>query len=207
MTLFVDNDIIHKLAALDMLDEMLVVLGVPLTEVRVLDTAKFRFKIRDPVAGAKRFGAVVHQRIASFLAKVGEITAAPPEAMEDLMAEVQEIDNGELRLFAATATDAQALLLTGDKRSLTALQANLPCAPIVSALEGRVICFEKLIGLLIKKRGFPVVQTRALAALDCDTALRAAFGSGPLTTEATASEALEAYERHLRERTGRMLIP
>jgi hypothetical protein len=45
-------------------------------------------------------------------------------------------------------------------------------------LQGRAICLEQIIFKLIETQGFDWVLERVLPNLDCDKALKSAFGSG-----------------------------
>ena len=75
MICLADNDIIHKLAACDLLDDVLVALSLRRTDVYVLPTAKYKFRVtpRGSVQGERRYGAEVFARIRDFLASVREI--------------------------------------------------------------------------------------------------------------------------------------
>ena len=81
-----DSDIIYKLAACDLLDEALVVLGVTRTDVYVLPTAKYRFGITRRSARAEaRYGSDVVTRMRDFLASVRELdVVGPPEELQFL---------------------------------------------------------------------------------------------------------------------------
>ncbi len=50
------------------------------------------------------------------------------------------------------------------------------------------------------------VRDRVVPACDCDTVLRAAFGSGLTATEENVRHSLTAYTDHLRQETGPLLI-
>ncbi|WP_426358790.1 hypothetical protein ACPUVO_00625 [Pseudocolwellia sp. HL-MZ19] len=74
MALLLDNDIVHKLAQLDMLDDAINVLNVDYGDIFVLDT--MRFKYCSPSNSSKRanqnskYGAEVVIRIERFITKV-----------------------------------------------------------------------------------------------------------------------------------------
>jgi hypothetical protein len=77
VSLLSDNDIIYTLAACDLLDETLVVLGVTYTDVYVLPTARYKFGItRNPARAQARYGPDVVVRIRDFLASVRELDRA-----------------------------------------------------------------------------------------------------------------------------------
>ncbi len=141
-----------------------------------------------------------------FLDRVGVIDTAPPPDEQRLFDDALDIDTGEAILFSASAHYAGCLVSTGDKRSLRAL-ATLPNAqPIIDRLAGRVICFEQIVLRIIDRFGFDLVRSKVVPASDCDTALRAAFGSGLEATEESVRHCLAAYIGYLRDETGPLLI-
>jgi hypothetical protein len=195
-----DNDIIHKLAACDLLDVVLVALSLRRTDVYVLPTAKYKFRVtpRGSVQGERRYGAEVFARIRDFLASVREINVPGLSEELQLLAGVDDIDPGEAVLFTATAQFDQYLLATGDKNSLRALASTSVCRPIAQRLCGHVICFEQIIKRVIQHCGFSYVQDKVIPARACDTALRVAFGLGSDATEASVLATLDSYINELR---------
>ncbi len=199
MSLLSDNDIIYKLAACDLLDETLVVLGVTYTDVYVLPTARYKFGItRNPARAQARYGPDVVARIRDFLASVRELDiVGPPEGLQ-LLAEVDGVDAGEAVLFSATIRFDHYLLATGDKNSLCAVASTPACQSIALRLCGHVICLEQIVTRVIQHFGFAYVQDKIVPARSCDTALRAAFGSGDAATESNVLATLDGYINELR---------
>jgi hypothetical protein len=195
-----DNDIIHKLAACDLLDEVLASLNLARTDVYVLPTAKYKFRItpRSAAQGEHRYGAEIFIRIRDFLASVREINVPGLSEEIQLLAGVDGVDPGEAVLFAATAQFDQYLLTTGDKNSLRALVSTPDCHLIAQRLCGHVICFEQIVKRVIQHCGFSYVQDKVIPARACDTALRVAFGSGFDATEADVLAILDSYITELR---------
>jgi hypothetical protein len=101
------------------------------------------------------------------------------------------IHDGEQRLILATRSTPDFWLLTGDKVCIRALPQLKP--EIYRRLAGRVICLEQVVWLLIGRLGFERVQAQVVPMQDCDTALRACFGSGERATEENVVMALEGY--------------
>ncbi len=74
-----DNDIIHKLAACDLLDDALTALDLDRQDVYVLPTAKHKFGVtKDPTKAEKKYGAEIFARIRDFLASVRENPSSRP---------------------------------------------------------------------------------------------------------------------------------
>jgi hypothetical protein len=65
-------------------------------------------------------------------------------------------------------------------------------------LAGRVICFEQMVLLLIRRLGFERVKAQVVPMRECDTALRVCFGSGERATEENVVMALSGYIEDLR---------
>jgi hypothetical protein len=122
--------------------------------------------------------------------------------------DVLGIDAGEAILFSSTAAYPDSLLATSDKRSLIALSGanGEVCQRVRERLAGRVICFEQTLLRVMNAVGFDIVRTRAVPARNCDTALRAVFGSGLEATEAGVRDGLTRYVADLKGQTGALLV-
>jgi len=202
-----DNDILYKLAACHLLDETLVVLGVTHTDVYILPTAKYKFGLtKHPARAEARYGADAVARMRDFLESVRELdVVGSPEELQ-LLAEVDGIDAGEAVLFSATMRFDHYLLATGDKNSLRAVASAPACQPIALRLCGHVICLEQIVTRVIHHFGFAYGKDKIVPARSCDTALRAAFGSGDAATESHVLATLEGYINELRSLTIDLLV-
>ena len=206
MICLTDNDIIKKLAICDLLPETLVALDAQHEDILVLPSAKFSLGIaKNPDRTKSRIGVPVFDRIAEFLGKIREITTPPIPEEQLLFDDVIEIDPGEAILFSATAHFEECLLATGDKRSLRGLMRLPTPNTVATRLAGRVICLEQIIVRIIKRIGFEHVRNKVVPVSDCDTALRAIFGSGIDAVEENVLRGFESYIRHLRGETGSLL--
>jgi hypothetical protein len=189
-------------------DEALMALGLTFGEVFVLPTAKHKFGLtKDRTKAKKRYGAKVFERIRDLLGRAQELDLVIPGNEMQLLAEVEGIDTGEVVLFAAAACMRHALLATGDKRSLRALASTPSCRSVALRIAGRVICFEQIIRKAIDHCGFPKVRDKVAPARDCDTGLRAIFGSGIESTETNVLAGLDAYIAELRSLPVELLAP
>jgi hypothetical protein len=205
MICLTDNDIIKKLAICGLFDEAIEFLGVSPTDILVLPTAKHVLGVAKPGKRRSQFDEQTLRRLEEFFSRVSEISFAPDPAELQLFDDIHAIDQGEAILFSASEFYRESFLATGDKRSLKALVVLPGASMIVERLTGRVICFEQLVLGVINQRGFEHVRTRVVPVSDCDTALRAAFGSGLDASEANVCDCLTRYVEDLREGTGVLL--
>lgn len=206
MNVYVDNDIIHKLSAFGLVDAVLAALGASRADAVILGTARFKFLVDKPEKGTRRYGKETHERISAVIKDVRALEQAPAVAGMDVLSGVVGIDPGEAILFATAASDADALLLTGDKNALRALAA-LPANDVTSRLQGRVLCLEQLLELLIKRSSFEAVRDAVAAERGVDGAMKIIFSNGTMTEEAHAKEGFASHLRSLRSETGDLLQP
>jgi hypothetical protein len=192
-----DNDIVEKLAIYDLLENALASLGASPSDVYVLPTLKHRIGGKVRTKATNRLGVEVVDRILEFLGGVNEIR---DYSLSDqlLLDDVVNIDPGEAILLAATGVYPISLLLTGDKRCLRAIATCPDCKTIALRIRGKVICFEQILLRLIEDLGFEQVLAKVVAVPYCDTALRAAFGSGIHSTQPNTVECLQSYIKELR---------
>ncbi len=180
---FLDNDIIHKLLALELFDDAIDVLQISRSQLQVLPTAKYWFQ------GQKKKARQYSEAIwDAGIELVSECQVIYVERDEGWLAEVEylsqfnnQIHQGERDLILATRSQPDFLLMTGDKVCMQALPKL--SEEIFQRLMGRVVCLEQVVLILIRRLGFGVVQKRVLLNVDCDKALRACFGSGDRATE------------------------
>jgi hypothetical protein len=203
---FLDNDIIHKLVALNLFYDAIDALQVDRSNMQVLPTARHVFLKQKK--NAKQYSDVVWDAVIAVV--IGckpiqfESDAACLAEIEYLSQFQNEIHVGEQQLILATRSTLDFLLLTGDKvcmRALPQLKAD-----IYQRLAGRVICFEQVVLLLIRRLGFELVKERVVPMGESDLALRACFGSGERATEANVVLALEGYIEELRRMAPGLLV-
>lgn len=207
MILISDNDILLKLSACHLMEEAVVALESALADVYVLSTARYKIS-RD--RGGKlqsQYGADGVAGALAFIDSVSEIDQEPLPGEQVVLAQVEDIDPGEQILFGATAYFNPFLLATGDKRSLRALWSAPACAPICVRMSGRVLCLEQIVSRLVPHLGFDEIRSRIVPARECDTVLKAAFGSGLQAEESQVLQHLANRVMELRADTGHLLHP
>lgn len=196
--LFLDNDIIHKLVALNLFYDAIDALQVDRSNMQVLPTARYWFPKQKEKA--QQYSDLVWDMAIAVVNGCQpirvELDAGALDETDYLEQFRNEIHVGEQQLILATRSAPDFLLLTGDKVCMQALPQLK--AEIYGRLAGRVICFEQVVLLLIRWLGFDRVKAQVVPMRECDTALRACFGSGERATEENVVMALEAYVEDLR---------
>jgi hypothetical protein len=182
------------------LDDALVSLGCTRADVYIQPDAPFSLK--NQVAA---YGDVVATRLVGFVDSV-QIVPSPPNEVMLAFEDTDGIDFGESVLYGATMTMDDFLVVTDDKRSLRSLASAPECAEIVTKMSGKVVCFLQVVERCIGTFGFEAVRSKVVPGLDCDTAIRAVFGSGFASTERNVNDGLASYIRTLRTDTGSLLV-
>jgi hypothetical protein len=198
---FLDNDIILKLIACNLLDESVKILNLNESDLRVLPSLKYYFNKK------KRYSEEIRIKIKNVANRYQTINSNTPGAIQEIdqLLKYEDIDNGEALLIAATREEESFWLTTGDKRFLRALANSPELISIVSRLEGRVICLEQLIRQVIYKQGFQPTLVNILPARQYDTSLKSIFGSGENSTKDSVLSSLDYYIEDLRKDTKGML--
>jgi len=199
-----DTDILLKLSALDLVQKTLQLLQLSEQDVYLLPSATHYLR----KAGKRliyRYGKEGVER-AQKLAQQAKFVGFHLEKSElELLSSIPDIDTGEALLYASTYALQEFWLLTGDKRSLTALAASPNCQPIAARLSGKVICLEQVVIHSLSSYPFEILLSKIVPARECDTAVKVAFGSGNQTNLSHAIGALDAYISELRAKTGNLL--
>jgi hypothetical protein len=193
-----------KLSALDLVQETLQLLQLSEQDVYLLPSATHYLRKADKRL-IYRYGKEGVER-AQKLAQQAKFVGFHLEKSElELLSSVPDIDTGEALLYASTYALQEFWLLTGDKRSLTALAASPNCQPIAARLSGKVICLEQVVIHSLSSYPFEILLSKIVPARECDTAVKVAFGSGNQADLSHAIGALDAYISELRAKTGNLL--
>ncbi|MFN4857096.1 MAG: hypothetical protein ACK53E_23560 [Pseudanabaena sp.] len=189
ITCFIDIDAIGKLVAFNLFWEVLSVLDINISDLRVLESAKPRFKKNKDMR--KLYGAEVCDTAIAILEACQTVPAEEIEEFHNI--KLEKLDPGERFLISAAIQEGAFLFTTGDKNCLQALANEPSLENIAKQLQGRTICVEQFIYKLIELEGFAWVQSRILAAPECDKAIKIAFGWSEPVSESVALENLQSY--------------
>lgn len=205
MALLIDNDVVHKLAQMDLLEPAVTILKEKYGELKILNTLKFKFCHTDSGKRSrleKRFTKTVIDRIEAFInSGITEVDCEiTDEALITAMVSSDEgLDVGEMQLLQALIDGEESNFFTGDKRFLKALAASEKLSTTHGEkLKHCFVCFEQIMSFLIKSLGFDLVKQKYIQAkqlgLNLDSVLRACFGgSGIEALEANVQQSLGSY--------------
>lgn len=195
MAVLLDNDVVLKLAQLDLLAEGCKLLTRNYGQLFVLDTLVYQLKGK---AAVRRYGTEAIERVNHCLAHGNfslfvEVITDP--RLITLQNDFDNLDEGEMRLVQGLLNHHD-LLLTGDKRFLKAIADTGFIEN--AALNNRFVCLEQIICFLINELSLDHVNDKATKAFQgeyrVDSALRTCIGHGR-----THDHVFEGFLNQLRE--------
>jgi len=195
VAVLLDNDVVLKLAQLDLLAEGCKLLTRNYGQLFVLDTLVYQLKGK---AAVRRYGAEAIERVSHCLEQGNfslfvEVITDP--RLITLQNDFDNLDEGEMRLVQGLLNHHD-LLLTGDKRFLKAI-ADTGFVEN-AALNNRFVCLEQIICFLINELSLDHVNDKATKAFQgeyrVDSALRTCIGHGR-----THDHVFEGFLNQLRE--------
>lgn len=205
----VDNDVVLKSCCYG-IDELLLELldDVGATPL-ILAVARFVISGR-----IKRDRSLVdpERARASFERSIGRFREVEPtEAELAVAAEFEaaaqalnlELDGGESQLLAILIERRLALLLTGDKRAIVAIEriaADMLPGP-------SIVCMEQVMTTLLGRIGLTRLRERVCAEPAVDQAMTSCFACRSTVVDApSVEEGLRSYVGHLRKSSSRILL-
>jgi hypothetical protein len=171
VAILIDNDVVIKLAQMDAYADVLAALGVKSKEV---GSAPHMLDYMGRKVARVTRSQEEADRLQQILLSITEITITADESllsaqmMKAILQAHLDMDEGEVLLMAVAIKRSETTLATGDKRALRSLPALAVSVPSLSALMGRIICFEQIIRKLCEKHGLPRVRTAVLTARHAD---------------------------------------
>jgi len=167
LELFLDNDIILKLSSTGLLDKIEKIFSSSPSSIYVLPTAKPYISKNKKVL--LKYGAVT---VKEALDTISNYSVIPDSYIDQnkfiKLSQVEGIDSGEQVLYSLTPKSNIFFILTGDKISITALSNSLGINDIHKFLNNKILCLEQLLILLIKSKGFKVINEKITNANFCE---------------------------------------
>lgn len=178
--LLVDNDVLLKCACYALLNSIRRS-DAPSTDVGVLGAARF------VVRGHLERGAGINNREAAirrFLEYLETVQALEPTyeelALSSLIEELAarddlDLDGGESQLCAIAIKRGGCLVLTGDKRAISAAEQLTSDMPALQALCDRLVCLEQAIRGIVERIGADTTKSFICAEPAIDKTLSICF--------------------------------
>jgi hypothetical protein len=129
----------------------------------------------------------------------------PPD--EDFIAHVQHvpaIDPGEALLLASLHAHANTILVTGDKRAVTALATAVP-EQMLNSLSDRIVTIEQIVLALLKSKGIDWLRAHICPYRTLDKTIGVIMGSDCKASAEAAEAGLLSYIADLRSMSGTLL--
>jgi hypothetical protein len=204
-SVLMDNDIILKTCCYGVVDEVLGCVSGKASTIHVLGMV--RYVLGKAIANRKyisdREGAA--SRLSYLLGKVALIE--PDDDELSLAAEFEqtaqslgvELDGGESQLLAVLIRRSSALLLTGDKRAIRAIEPIFQSSDYRRQVERRVACLEQIMMAVVGRHGAETIHQRVCSEATVDKSLAACFScsSGTCNLQSIL-DGLASYIRNLR---------
>lgn len=177
----VDNDVLIKAAQYAVLPELADRFGGP-SHTAVLGAARYVVSKR---LQRDTFAATAsNPRAAAFKEYIDlavELEPTPDEVY--LATEIEEagqlaglaLDYGESQLCAIALLRSIPIVLTGDKRAVSSLEAIISSVPGCEGLAGKVVCFEQAVASLIETVGLEALRAKICAQASADRVMAICF--------------------------------
>lgn len=200
-----DADAVSKLAHWDLLGEVAVLTGVSTDQTATLSSLIHRAAKSCAKPDGKLFkDTSAAERALNYLQQLAPL----PQPDEDFIAHVQHvpaIDPGEALLLASLrAHHANTILITGDKRAITALATAVP-ERMLNSLSDRIVTVEQIVLVLLKSKGIDWLRAHICPYRTLDKAIGVIMGSDCKASAEAAEAGLRSYIADLRSKSGTLL--
>ena len=209
MALLLDNDVVDKLAQLDLLQEAKTLLISEFGQLKILDTLKYKLCPKKESKRKKR-NTIVMSRIEDFIKDdIIEISCPVEDSELQNALAIPGLDIGEMQLLQALFKPENELLFTSDKKFLKALSNVEALGKKLEQVSGSFICLEQIIYFLINQLGFEHIKLKFIQALDdkieVDTTLRCCFGGARTAIKERVIENIFIQIEDLRKDSNQLL--
>jgi len=208
----IDNDILFKGACYGLLSELIATACSATEVVGTLGSARFVVAKKIEKNKLLRNRKAALTILFEFLnrSEALEPTQNEQNMAADLELSAQRLginlDSGESQLCAMLVFRVLPLLLTGDKRAITAMEKLIDADNRLIALCGKVRCLEQLVYDALTKGDHVAFRTAVCAAPEVDKALAICFScTSQSVVLASIVEGLQSYVKALRMEATRVL--
>lgn len=110
------------------------------------------------------------------------------------------LDPGETLCLAIMLSRKLTVVVTGDKRAITAVACLHKSGAMPNNIQGRVACFEQLMCALIEAADYAAIRKQVCDESDVDTVMRMCFAChSPAADPAATNEGLHSYIKDLQK--------
>lgn len=176
LTLAIDNDIVIKLAQMDVYADGLSAIGLTPTQagstaamLNYLTAVAHGTKLKLPEVEQDRLRAAIHTIADLEMTEEESMVAAA--MMKAILQADLDLDEGETALMAIATQRNDLDIATGDKRALRDLPNLATAYPSLQVLKGRIICLEQIFRKICEVHGFRRVRDAVLTATHADTTI------------------------------------
>ena len=118
-----------------------------------------------------------------------------------------ELDEGESQLLAVLIVRSAALLLTGDKRAVRAMEPVVDAAGYTERVAHRVACLEQIAMALVGRHGAEAIHRRVCGEAAVDKSLANCFScASGFCRQESILDGLRSYIADLRRDAPRVLV-
>jgi hypothetical protein len=208
-----DNDVVLKTCCYNAVEE---VLGCTAGNARTIHVlGALRFVLAKAISRAKNIvdKAGTSDRLARLLDRVELIE---PEGEElalaaDFEAAAQslnvELHDGESQLLAVLIMRSAAVLLTGDKRAIRAMEPIVEAVGYTEHVSHRVACLEQIVMTLVGRHGAETIHRRVCREAAIDKSLANCFScTSGFCRQESILDGLRSYIADLRRDAPRVLV-
>jgi len=208
----IDNDILYKGACYGLLSELIATTCSTLDLVGTLGSAKFVVAKKIEKNKFLRSRAAALSTLFDFLKRSKALE--PTQDEQNMAADLEvaamlmgvNLDSGESQLCSMLVFRVLPLLLTGDKRAITAMEKLLDVDSRLSAICGKVRCLEQLVYDVLMNGGHGALRAAICAEPEVDKALAICFScTSQSALLASVVEGLQSYVKALRTEAKRVL--
>ena len=213
-TMLLDNDVMLKTCCYAVVDDVVQCLREIAGHVLALGVAAFVLRnriaratyIADKEAAAAALGRLLDA--ISLLEPADEEVALAADLEAEAQARSASLDSGESLLLAVLLLRCAALMLTGDKRAIHAIEVITHALGYAPRATGRIACLEQLVVALLGRCEPDSLHQRICREPAADTAVSLCFScnSGAFSVE-NALQGLSSYISAVRSQAPTVLVP
>lgn len=206
-TVVVDNDLLIKGAAYELLEQLISVVPSTGEGVGLLGAARYLVPDRLRKMRLNKDSAIAVQHFENLAARAEFLEPSPEESK--LAGELEfhaqksnlSLDPGESQLLAILIIRSLDKLATGDKRAIVAMEQVSGYVTDVEAIRGKILCLEQLFHRLMGNMDTTQVRQCVCEEPNVDKALSICFGCHAVSSASEHwLEGLQSYIADIRRR-------